>query len=126
MLTTRDNFLDTFIVDFYSSNNLKIKPCVGWGIDDKLPVYVHTRNFNATMTISSEDLDGFRSVYIDVSISLQTRGGGIITREERFQPRKPYFNAIYRILRVCGFLTLPAWYFPVRQPPVCMNGLYYV
>lgn len=128
MLSEQDRFLDTFIVDFYSTRDegLIIKPLIGWGVDDKLSYFVGTRNFNADITIHSEDIDGFRSVYIDILISFEPYGFGIIRHEARLYPRHPYYNAIYRILRTCGFLTLPSWNFPVRLPPVCMNGLYYV
>ena len=128
MLAGQDGFLDTFIVDFYSTRNegLKIKPYIGWGADDELLFYICTCNFDATITIFSEDLNGFRSVYIDTSVSLQPDCYGHMIHETRLYPKNQYFNAIYRILRLCGFLALPAWYLPVRQPPVCMNGLYYV
>lgn len=128
MLSGQDSFLDTFIIDFYSTRDedLIIKPLIGWGIDNKLSYYVGPRNFSADITISSDDRDGLRHVYIDVLISLQTDGGGIYRYKTRLLPRNPYYNAIYRILKLCGFMSLPAWYFPVRLPPVCMNGLYYV
>lgn len=128
MLPKQDNFLDTFIVDFYSmrDEDLIIKPLIGWDVDNKLSYYVGSRNFSTDITISSDDRDGFRHVYIDVLISLQTDGGGIFRYETRLLSRNPYFNAMYRILKLCGFLSLPAWYLPVRLPPVCMNGLYYV
>lgn len=128
MLPGQDSFLDAFIVDFYSTRDegLIIKPLIGWSVDNKLSYYVGPRNFSADITISSDDRDGLRHVYIDVLISLQTDCGGIFRYETRLLPRNPYFNAMYRILKVCGFICLPAWYFPVRLPPVSMNGLYYV
>lgn len=128
MLSEQDSFLDAFIVNFYATRDedLIIKPLIGWGIDNKLSYYVGPRSFSADITISSDDCNGFRHEYIDVLISLQTDGGGIFRYETRLLPRNPYFNAMYRILKLCGFMSLPAWYLPVRKPPVCMNGLYYV
>lgn len=126
----RDNFLDTFIVDFYSASDLKIKPVIGWGIDNKVSYYICTRNFNATITIFSKDLDGFRNVYIDTLISSQTDGGGIVNQDYRLCPKDPYYNAIWRILRTCGFLTLPVWHFSVKTPSdlhdwiiLCLNTI---
>lgn len=42
MLPKQDNFLDTFIVDFYSTRDedLIIKPLIGLGVDNKLSYYV--------------------------------------------------------------------------------------
>lgn len=128
MLPVQDGFLDAFIVDFYSTidEDLIIKPLIGWGIDDKLSYYIGTRNFNADITIHSEDINGFRNVYVDVSVSLQPDGYGPMIHEVRLYPIHQYYHAVYRILKACGFICLPAWYLPVKQPPVCMNGLYYV
>ena len=49
MMLDQDNFLDRFIVDFYSSTSLKIKPIVGWGIVDSLSYDILTNNFCATI-----------------------------------------------------------------------------
>ena len=51
MLPKQDNFLDTFIVDFYSTRDedLIIKPLIGWGVDNKLSYYVGPRNFGADL-----------------------------------------------------------------------------
>lgn len=61
MLSEQDCFIDTFIVDFYSTRDedLIIKPLIGWGVDNKLSYYVAPRNFSADVTISSDDRDGF-------------------------------------------------------------------
>lgn len=83
-------------------------------------------NFCATIKIYDECVDGILHKYIDALISFQTDGGGIISCERKFYPRHGYYNAIARICRACGYIGLPIEYFPVRLPPVCMNGLYYV
>ena len=72
MLPKQDNFLDTFIVDFYSSTSLKIKPIVGWGIVDSLSYDILTNNFCATIKIYDECIDGILHKYIDALISFQT------------------------------------------------------
>ena len=46
--------------------------------------------------------------------------------ERKFYPRHGYYNAMARICRACGYIGIPIEYLPVRKPPVCMNGLYYV
>ena len=69
MLPKQDNFLDTFIVDFYSSTSLKIKPIVGWGIVDSLSYDILTNNFCATIKIYDEYTDGILHKYIDALIS---------------------------------------------------------
>lgn len=126
IVTDQDNFLDRFIVDFYSSTSLKIKPIVGWSIIDSLSYDILTNNFCATIKIYDECIDGILHKYIDALISFQTDGGGIISCERKFYPRHGYYNAMARICRACGYICLPIEYLPVRLPPVCMNGLYYV
>lgn len=126
MLPKQDNFLDAFIVDFYSSTSLKIKPIVGWSIVDSLSYDILTNNFCATIKIYDECIDGILHKCIDALISFQTDGGGIISCERKFYPRHGYYNAIVRICRACGYICLPIEYLPVRKLPVCMNGLYYV
>ena len=126
MLPKQDNFLDMFIVDFYSSTSLKIKPIVGWGIVDSLSYDILTNNFCATIKIYDEYIDGILHKYIDALISFKTDGGGIISCERKFYPRHGYYNAMARICRACGYICLPIEYLPVRKSPVCMNGLYYV
>lgn len=65
MMLDQDNFLDRFIVDFYSSTSLKIKPIVGWGIIDSLSYDILTNNFCATIKIYDECIDGILHKYID-------------------------------------------------------------
>ena len=119
-----DTTIDQFIVDFYHSypSEIKVDHALGWslfGISDTIEI--STKNF--TSSIALEPLDNVDG--LDVLI-YRTIDCAIISRHVMLFDGSPYFNAMYRILRLCGFLSLPAWYFPVRKPPVCMNGLYYV
>ena len=85
-----------------------------------------TNNFCADIKIYDEYVDGILHKYIDSIISFKTDGGGIISRDCKFYPRYGYYNAMARICRACGYICLPIEYLPVKKPPVCMNGLYYV
>ena len=95
-----DITIDQFIVDFYSSYSSEIK-----------------------VNHALEPLDNVDG--LDVLI-YRTIDCATISRHVMLFDGTPYFNAMYRILKLCGFMSLPAWYFPVRLPPVCTNGLYYV
>lgn len=74
MLPKQDNFLDTFIVDFYSSTSLKIKPIVGWGIVDSLSYDILTNNFCATIKIYDECVDGILQLINQILMKLKSYG----------------------------------------------------
>lgn len=99
MLPKQDNFLDTFIVDFYSSysSEIKVGHALGWslfGISDTIEI--STKNF--TSSIALEPLDNVDG--LDVLI-YRTVDCATISRHVMLFDGNPYFNALIKIYNKC-------------------------